>query len=110
MITNFKIFEKYNFESWYKIDDYVVAYKNRFMGKLGDYLADKVAPVVGIISDDLIDMKIDYYLKYDLVPEIMEYYDHTNGIISFNDKELRRATSEEIEQYKIEQKAKKYNL
>ena len=94
----------------YNEGDYVVPYKNRFLGNLFDFLSNKVSPVIRVGIDDIINMECKYFLQFDLTPDLYNSYKETDGVFWFVEKELRRATSEEIEKYKLEQNTKKYNL
>ena len=97
MITNFKIYEKYNFESWYKIGDYVLLKGSKWRVDLEVYIYD---------------------LFYDEDENRFKY--HVEGVFRNNnektvfwveDSEIeRKMTPEEIENYKIKQSANKYNL
>jgi len=50
-----------------------------------------------------------YYVKYENIPDEIRFK-FEKGVRTFSIDEIRLATAEEIEQYKLEQYSNKYNL
>lgn len=91
----------------YNIGDYVVPYNNRFMGKLHEFLYNYVCRIEDFRIDDLLDMTYVYYANIKLPDNMKSDY---NEYFYFNEDELRPATKQEIEEYKLNQDINKYNL
>lgn len=90
----------------FKVGDYVVAqnvsYANIDMRK---YVENTVTQIYSIIN-------YDFYVKYENPPKEFWVFTDENGDLGdfFSENELRLATPEEIEDYKMKKTANNYNL
>ena len=120
MITKFKIFEQssHSLKRTYETDLYLFSNLN-----VGDYVIVKETSVkdenlneflsthVGILENESkLGRKIIYKVSYDKIPNIIRRYFNGSNFRYFTLKDVRKATSEEIENYKINQNIDKYNI
>lgn len=103
-----KTFEK--IEQKFKVGDYVVAKNLMYDYELVHYMKKTVTQIVKIITAG--STKISYIVKYNNPPIHLKEYFERDGSIDDNldDHELRFATPEEIEKYKLDLISHKYNL
>jgi len=97
-------------EQKFKVGDYVVVkninqYYNNYPYDLIEYMKNTVA-IAGYVGRHYI------HVEYYNVPiKFKDYFDNYNRIDeSFPEDDVRFATPEEIEDYKLEKKANKYNI
>lgn len=92
----------------FKYGDYVIAKeKSAIVEDLNEFLSTHV----GILENESkLDRKKIYKVSYDKIPNIIKKYFNGSNFRYFESKEIRKATSEEIENYKFNQNIDKYNL
>lgn len=104
-----KYIKKFDFISEkFKYGDYVIA-KEKLV--IDEDLNEFLSTHVGILENESnVDRTIIYKVSYDKIPNIIKGYFNGSNFRYFDSKEIRKATSEEIENYKFNQNIDKYNL
>jgi len=99
----------------FKIGDYVVAINLNYItydDDIKEYMESIVAKVINVINNTYTENNI--FIKYSNQPEeLSDYFNSMDGdyiIYILSDNNLRFATPEEIEDYKMKENSNKYNL
>ena len=96
----------------FKIGQYVVAENlpYTYIQDLKNFLNNNVGQITMIGDKDYIDNSYSkYYVKYENIPKNLEYLFYKNQKESYT-KNIRLATEEEIENYKLNKITNKFNI
>lgn len=91
-----------------KFGDYVVCNEIDSEPEITEFTSNNIGQYIGENEDG--DGAYQYNVRFENVPDNLQYYFATPNYRSFRESEIRLATPEEIVKFKILNNANKYNL